>query len=112
MGCATGFADNQVNTQWPGMDGQVEYFEALGKNYASNNHPLEPPFGFQLISPDPVQDRALYGTPMLEEGMPAETVDWLLEGLGTLGMLEYEDGQTKPGWTAFMNLLQSVYQTR
>ena len=50
-----------------------------------------------------------YGALLRAEGIPDDTVTALLEGLGTLGVLEYHSGTEKPGWDAFMEIVREVY---
>ncbi len=108
MGCPSGFEDNQDTTTYPGYDGQAEYFQSMQRIIAENPS-IRAAFQFQLIDSNAADDQKYYGGILLDEGLSEDVVTGILEGLGTLGVLKYDDGSEKPGWNAFFELLKSVY---
>jgi len=107
MWCASGFSDNQEFTEFSWYDWQAEYFTAM-KKIIMDTPSIRAAFQFQLINSNRDDDQKYYGDILLEEGLPEESVLYLLEWLWTAGMLEYTTWDTKPSWNSFLELIQEV----
>ena len=102
LGCPAGTASSSINAS---ATAQADFFREVGRIMMVRPS-LRAAFGFQLVDWSP-ELTAIIAQVLRDEGYD-ELADMFAETLSTIGLLRYGDGTARPGWSAFLEALQSL----
>ncbi len=100
LGCPSGLPDidSSIKTS---NEKQREWFESYFK-VMEKTPQIRVAYLFTLVEGDPAL-KNFYRTIFEEEGLPKDYVNYIIESIGSLGVITYKDGFPKPAWSEFIN---------
>ncbi len=106
LGAAAGY-QSQDSLMQASPFGQQYFFDQVFAKLARHSR-FKAAFVFQLVDWDPALVNTFYTQPFIEAGLDQGFIDRFAESLETTGLIQYQDGISRPAWDTFLDWLERL----